>query len=68
MPLKDVALPAVGAKMSTTNGNTAGIAGPVGMIHVQLIEGVRTRSEDGQTPATVQAVGGRRQLPVAAWP
>src|ERR1700756_1084093 len=30
--LKDVALPAVGVKMSTTNGNTAEIADPVGMI------------------------------------
>ena len=47
--LKDVALPAVGAKMSTTNENTAEIADPVGMIHVRLIEGVCTRSEDGQT-------------------
>src|ERR1700739_2616946 len=47
--LKDVALPAVGAKMSTTNGNTAEIADPVGMIHVRLTEGVCTRSEDGQT-------------------
>src|ERR1700747_2506116 len=36
--LKDVALPAVGAKLSTTDGNTAEIARPVGGMGVQLIE------------------------------
>ena len=51
MPLKDIALPAaVGAKMSTTNGNTAEIGRPVGMIRVQLIEGVRATDGAGQRP------------------
>jgi len=48
VPFEEARQPAAGAKMSTTRANTTAIAGPFGVIHVQLIEGMPTTPENGE--------------------
>jgi hypothetical protein len=48
VPFKKVGRPAAGIEMSTISPSATAIAAPVGVIHVQLIEGMWTRPEDGQ--------------------